>query len=118
LQSRAASAPPVTRSELEDRFLALLDARRLPRPQTNHGIEGMEVDACWPKHRLVVELDGWGAHQTRQAFQRDRERGNALDAAGWRLLRFTWTDVTRRRDETAALVRGALAAAHRYPPDP
>jgi predicted transcriptional regulator of viral defense system len=72
----------VTRSELEDRFVALLAAHGLPRPLTNHGIDGMEVDACWPRQRLAVELDGWGAHGTRQAFQRDRERSNDLTAAG------------------------------------
>lgn len=109
---------PVTRSELEDRFLSLLDAHRLPRPQTNYGIEGMEVDACWPAQRLVVELDGWGAHATRRAFQDDRTRANDLTDAGWTLLRFTWADVTGRPDATAARVRGALARARRYPPTP
>lgn len=108
----------ITRSELEDRFLALLDAHDLPRPRTNYGVEGMEVDVCWPHQRLVVELDGWGAHATRRAFQEDRERGNALELAGWRLLRFTWTDVTRTPDATVERVQRALARARRYPPTP
>jgi len=118
LDELSAVGAPVTRSELEDRFLALLEARGLPRPQTNYGIEGMEVDACWPQQRLVVELDGWDGHATRRAFQQDRERGNALELGGWHLLRFTWADVTRRPRETAAQVRGALARGRRYPPDP
>ena len=84
LAELAAIGAHVTRSELEDRFLALLDAHGLPRPRTNYGIEGMEVDAAWPEQLLVVELDGWGAHHTRRAFQDDRERGNALEAGGWR----------------------------------
>lgn len=109
---------PVTRSELEDRFLKLLDAESLPRPLANYGIEGMEVDACWPQQRLVVELDGWDGHSTRRAFQEDRERGNALELAGWRLLRFTWADVTRRPEDTVAQVARALARTRRYPPDP
>lgn len=118
LRELEAIGAPVTRSELEDRFLALLDAHDLPRPLTNHGIEGMEVDAAWPAQRLVVELDGWSAHATRRAFQEDRERGNALELAGWRLLRFTWADVTRRPEGTAARIARALARARRYPPDP
>jgi len=118
LAELAAVGERVTRSELEDRFLALLDARRLPRPLTNHGIEGMEVDVCWPEQRLAVELDGWDEHSTRQAFQHDRERSNDLTAAGWTLLRFTWADVTRRPDDTAARVARALARARRYPADP
>lgn len=108
----------VTRSELKDRFVTLLDAHGLPRPLTNHWVEGMEVDACWPSERLVVELDGWGAHATRHAFQDDRERSNDLTAAGWTLLRFTWADVTWRAVDTAGRVARALARARRYPPDP
>ena len=118
LAELAAIGADVTRSELEDRFLALLDEHRMPRPRTNHGIEGMEVDAVWPHQRVAVELDGWGPHQTRRAFQTDRERSNDLTAAGWTLLRFTWADVTRRPDDTALRVATALARGRRYPPDP
>jgi len=118
LAQLAAIGAPVTRSELEDRFLALLDVHDLPQPQTNYGIEGMEVDACWPAQRLAVELDGWGAHATRRAFQEDRQRGNDLTAAGWTVLRFTWADVTRRPHDAAARVGRALARGRRYPPTP
>ena len=62
----------------------------------------MEVDACWPAHRLVVELDGWARHKDRHSFQRDRDKGNALTQAGYRLLRFTHDDVVRRGAEIAA----------------
>lgn len=108
----------VTRSELEDRFLALVDTHRLPRPRMNYGIEAMEIDAVWSQQRVAVELDGWGAHQTRRAFQLDRDRSNDLTAAGWTLLRFTWADVTRRPEDTVARVARALARARRYPPTP
>jgi very-short-patch-repair endonuclease/predicted transcriptional regulator of viral defense system len=118
LEELQAIGAHVTRSELEDRFLALLDAHDLPRPLTNHWIDTVEVDACWPQRRLAVELDGWGTHATRRAFQDDRERANDLTAAGWTLLRFTWADVTRRPQDAATRVRGALARARRYPPDP
>jgi very-short-patch-repair endonuclease len=118
LAELAAVGAPVTRSELEERFVQLLDAHGLPRPQTNYGIGGMEVDAAWPAQWLVVELDGWGAHATRRAFQEDRERGNTLELAGWTVLRFTWADVTSWPEQTAATVRGALARGRRYPPTP
>lgn len=108
----------VTRSELEERFLALLDGHGLSRPLTNHAIDGMEVDACWPCERLVVELDGWAHHGTRDAFQRDRERANVLTVAGWTVLRLTHADVVRRADEVLARVAKALARERRYPPTP
>ncbi|HMJ03946.1 MAG TPA: DUF559 domain-containing protein [Conexibacter sp.] len=108
----------LTRSELEDRFLALLDAHRLPRPLTNHTIDGMEVDFVWSRERLAVETDGWGAHATRHAFQRDRERSTNLTVAGWTVLRFTHGDVVGRPAWTATQVAQALAPGRRYPPTP
>lgn len=101
----------LTRSVLEDRFLALCDDHGLPRPCTNFHVEAGEVDACWPAHKLAVELDGWERHKDRQAFQRDREKGNVLTGAGWRVLRFTHDDVVRRPGEIAARIRRLLADA-------
>lgn len=111
LAELARTGTTVTRSVLEDRFLSLLDAHGLPRPSANAWTERMEVDAAWPRHRLVVELDGWDTHHTRQAFQRDRTRSNDLQAEGWTVLRFTHADVMHRAVETAARVARALAQA-------
>jgi len=101
----------LTRSVLEDRFLALCERHRLPRPRMNFHIGADEVDACWPDHRLVVELDGWARHRDRQAFQRDRTKSNELLQAGWRVLRFTHDDVVRRAAQTAAAINTLLADA-------
>ncbi|HET6449115.1 MAG TPA: DUF559 domain-containing protein [Conexibacter sp.] len=101
----------LTRSVLEDRFLTLCDRYTLPRPTMNARVGPHEVDACWPAHRLAVELDGWARHQDRHAFQRDRTKGNDLTGAGWRLLRFTHDDVVRRSDEIAAAIGSFLAGA-------
>jgi predicted transcriptional regulator of viral defense system len=111
LADLAAHGTTVTRSSLEDRFLALLTAHRLPPPSANAWTTAMEVDACWPQARLVVELDGWDSHHTRHAFQRDRTRSNDLQAAGWTVLRFTHDDVVRRPAETAARISRVLAQA-------
>jgi very-short-patch-repair endonuclease len=89
-----------TRSELEERFLAFLDAHGLPRPRINCAVEGFEVDFHWPDQRLIVELDGRAAHHTRTAFERDRARDRALQAAGWRVVRITWHQL---QDEPAQI---------------
>ena len=104
LAELARTGTTVSRSRLEDRFLALLDAHGLPRPSANAWTLGMEVDAAWPAARLAIELDGWDSHKTRDAFQRDRTRSNDLQAEGWTVLRFTHADVVHRPDETAARV--------------
>jgi len=111
LAELAAQGATLTRSELEDRFLPLLDAHDLPRPATNVYVEGYEGDAVWRRERLVVELDGWDAHKTRRAFQHDRTKANALTAAGWTVLRFTHDDVVRRPGEVAADVARQLSRA-------
>ena len=88
----------LTRSELELRFLELIDARRLSAPQTNQWIEGFELDCVWRQQRLVVELDGRAFHHTQQAFERDRERDRVLQSAGWRPIRITSRQLDRSRN--------------------
>ena len=93
-----------TRSKLEDRFASLIARSKLPKPALNALLDlgGMkiEADCLWRDQRLIVELDGSQAHQTRAAFETDRERDRRLQAAGWRVLRVTW----RQLDEPAALL--------------
>jgi very-short-patch-repair endonuclease len=79
----------LTRSDLEQRFLKLIERHGFPRPQVNAVIEGYEVDFAWPEHRLIVELDGYASHGRRSAFERDRLRDRRLARAGFRTLRLT-----------------------------
>lgn len=109
LAEHASLATTLTRSSLEASFQRLIREHRLPKPQTNVSIEDMQVDAYWPEAHLVVELDGYAYHSDRRAFQRDRERDNRLQLAGYRIMRFTHHDVTRRPHHVAAAVRQALA---------
>jgi hypothetical protein len=90
---------PMTRSELERRFLDLCRDAGLPPPIANATVANMEVDMLWPRERLVVELDGHAYHSTRAAFERDRVRDGALQQAGYRILRLT----DRRLAEPAAV---------------
>jgi len=106
LRTLASGGPDVTRSELEERFLALVARAGLLRPRVNARVEGFEVDFLWPQRRVVVETDGMAAHATRRAVQRDRERDRALLLAGYRVVRFTPHDLGRPHDVVATL--GAL----------
>lgn len=102
----------VTRSELEDRFMAFLDRRDLPRPEVNAlvyvGRRRFEVDCLWRDARLIVELDGRAAHGTGVAFESDRARDRALAAAGWQAVRVTWHHLHDDPDEVEADLRAAL----------
>ena len=83
-----------TRSDLEELFLPLLDRFDLPRPHLNArlhvGGEWIEVDCLWRDLGLAVELDSRSAHETRSAFEADRDRDRRLQAEGWRVVRITW----------------------------
>lgn len=118
LEQLAAAGTTITRSRLEERFLSLLSAHDLPRPATNAYVAGYEFDAVWHAMRVAVELDGWDAHNTRRAFRHDRIKGNAIQAAGYALLRFTHDDVVRRPHDVAADVARQLnrAAGSARPP--
>jgi uncharacterized protein DUF559/putative AbiEi antitoxin of type IV toxin-antitoxin system len=94
---------PTTRSELEEAFLRLCDDYGVPRPETNVRIEGIEVDFVWQDVRLIVEVDGYAHHRSPSAFERDRERDAILATTGWRVLRFTYAQVTHRPAWVAAV---------------
>jgi very-short-patch-repair endonuclease len=97
----------VTRSALEEAFLALCAAHALERPQTNVRVCGLEVDFLFAAQRLVVEVDGYRFHRTRRAFERDRERDAILARAGYRTLRFTYRQVTAAPAEVAQTIRSS-----------
>jgi len=105
LAERRALEATFTRSPLEDAFLPLLRDRGLPIPATNATIEAIQVDAVWHSQRIAVELDGWQDHGTRRAFERDRERDAILTAAGWRIVRFTYRQVTQGPDAVIETLR-------------
>ncbi|TVP79273.1 MAG: DUF559 domain-containing protein [Gemmatimonadales bacterium] len=102
------NGPALTRSEAERRFLDLVRGARLPPPKTNVKIGPWEVDAYWPRARLVVEVDGFAYHSSRAAFERDRRKDLWLGERGLRVLRFTWRQIVESPVETATTLRQAL----------
>jgi len=105
----------ITRTKLEERFLRLCRVSELPLPEVNVwmtlGGEEMEVDFLWRKHRVVVEVDGFATHGTRQSFQRDRRRDRLLSLAGWQVIRFTWDDVTNEPRHVMEVMHATLGLA-------
>jgi very-short-patch-repair endonuclease len=110
LRAALREEPTITRSEAERRLLALIKAARLPPPETNVTVHGFEVDLLWRSERLIVEVDGFAFHSTRHAFERDRARDAALQTAGYRVIRFTWRQIS---DEPHAVVAQLAALLSR-----
>ncbi len=105
----------LTRSDLEDLLLGLCHGYGLPRPAVNAQLGRYEVDFLWPRQRVVVETDGREVHATRAAFERDRARDARLVAAGYRVLRFTYRQVTREPEAVAALIRSVIESGSQPP---
>jgi very-short-patch-repair endonuclease len=111
--------PDLTRSALERRFLALCRRHHLPPPEVNARVRGYEADFLWRDHRLIVETDGYRHHSDRAAFEADRARDAHLQAAGYRVLRFTYRQVERSPKEVASSVRALIECGdgpHRFAP--
>lgn len=100
-------------SLLEPRMARLLRAAQLPPGRFQYEVHHRRrlvarVDFGFPDRLVAVEVDGFGPHSSRAAFQRDRDRQNDLVALGWRVVRFTWHDVVRRPDTVANRLRPFL----------
>jgi len=103
----------VTRSELEERFLALVRRGGLPEPEVNARLAGYEVDFVWRDARRVIEVDGHAYHRTRQATSRDRRKDDDLEAAGFRVTRFTSDQILTDPADTLARAQRALQSTAR-----
>lgn len=107
-----APGPAPTRSELEDRALELLREIGFAAPLTNARIAELpgrpEVDFLFPDLRLVIETDGARYHDTPLARAADARKQAILEAAGYRVIRLTWNQVTRERAQTVARLRTVL----------
>jgi hypothetical protein len=100
------------RSDLEERFIAFLDAKTIPRPRLNAwlsvGDDRYQVDCLWPDARLIAELDGWKSHGTKRAFRKDRKRDRRLGAAGYRVVRITEDQIRTEPDEVASDLQSSV----------
>jgi very-short-patch-repair endonuclease len=108
----AADTDGYTRSKAERRMRSLSTAAGLPQPRVNARVEGYLVDFLWPEQRLIVEIDGYATHGDRTAFERDRRRDQALVAAGYRVIRITWRQLTTEPYAVIARLAQALAISH------
>ena len=63
-----------TRSKFERDFLALTERFGLPRPQVNVYVAGREADAYFAEERVIVELDGYEFHSSKDRFRSDRDK--------------------------------------------
>jgi very-short-patch-repair endonuclease len=96
----------LTDSGLERKFLGLVRAAGLPRPETQAWVNGYRVDFYWPDLGLIVETDGWRCHRTPGQQATDYRRDHTHTRDGLTTLRVAESQV---RDEPQS-VRATLSA--------
>lgn len=98
------------RSESITESIARFRLQRLGfSPQVQFRVAGVgRVDLLLGR-TLVIELDGYEFHSTREAFEDDRRRDAKLAARGFVVLRFSYDQVMNRWSEVRAAIVAAIA---------
>lgn len=82
----------------------------LPDYKMNIHVAGERIDVLFTPDRLIVELDGWGTHGTKLAFEDDRDRDSSILAAtGIPTMRITYDGLHRRPRMQANRINAILA---------
>jgi very-short-patch-repair endonuclease len=79
-------------------------------PEFNVYLCGYLVDAVWREQLVVVELDGLQGHRTPAQLENDHMRDLVLREHGFEGRRYTWQQVTKRREQVFADLPGAVRA--------
>lgn len=112
----APGGPAFTRSEAEDRFLALIRKGGLSAPEANVREHGVELDFLWRSERVAVEVDGFAFHSSRRTFELDRRRDARLAGLGLQTLRVTWNQLVEEPHAVLVRLAQVLALARTGPP--
>lgn len=100
----------VTESEAEARCLALMRRHGLEPSGSQVRIGPYRVDFLFREARVIVEVDGYRFHGTRDRFLRDRRRAAYLASRGYLVFPITWADLVEQPDATMAALATTLAA--------
>ncbi|MFF5537802.1 DUF559 domain-containing protein [Streptomyces cinerochromogenes] len=84
--------------------------RELNGLRAQHPVFGgrYRIDFALPKQKIGIELDGYAWHSSPEAFTRDRARQRELELDGWRIVRFSGSEIIKDADDC---VRQAAAFA-------
>jgi very-short-patch-repair endonuclease len=97
LAKLSTTGPQRTKSQLEDRLLALVARHDLPPPLVNVPLHGYTVDFLWPDRKLIVETDGRN-HLRPHVYEADRLRDADLQDHGYRVYRVTAKELDEHPD--------------------
>ena len=109
---------PAAESPLESQSRGVLLEHGVPGPECGYPVEGADgrlywVDMAWGDARVIGECDGMGKYTDPAVLRREKLRQEALERAGWRVIRWTYADILRAPQRVVDRVVHALDQGHR-----
>lgn len=104
---------PPSGSTLERKGRAVLEAAGLPQPTSEFPMPWAprrRFDDAYPHRKVAIEWDSRRFHMRMDAFEADRRRDRLATIQGWKVLRFTWKDVTESPEMVVATVASLLGS--------
>jgi very-short-patch-repair endonuclease len=104
----------VPESDLETRFEQLLRNHGLPMPVAQYEVVAPDrrrfrIDFAYPDRRVGIEVMGAAFHAPPDRWNADLERLAVLESMNWRMLVFSYEQVTRASSVVVAALEQALA---------
>lgn len=111
-------ADPAAESVLESLSRVAVIESDLPPPRCGVPIVGDNgqiywVDMVWDEQRVIGEADGAMKYADPEAIVREKRRQEALEGAGWRVVRWGWSEVMPDAGVMLRRLRRALTAPTR-----
>ncbi len=114
-----ALASHLSESPLESLTRLFLTERGIPLPEQQRWIRTYRgwyrVDGLWPELAVILEVDGMVKYQTPSGedhpLAEEKLRQEALERAGFTVIRVIWSDVSPRPAATDARIRAVLRRA-------
>ncbi len=104
-QLTCAFDPVQTESPIERKFL-IAATGVIKGIEIQYTIGFYRVDFAIPRVKIAIELDGHDFHSTVEQRTNDARRARTIEAAGWRVLRFTGSEINA---DVGACVEEVLA---------
>jgi hypothetical protein len=110
----------VVDSGFERRALRLIAGSALPQPVTQHHVADGDfqcwIDIAWPDRLMGMECDSLRYHTGDRAFRWERQRRRRLTSLGWKVLEYTYREVTQQGPKVIGELSHHLLSSVEPPP--
>lgn len=81
---------------------------RIPGLVCQHPLNGFRLDFAIPEKKIAIELDGHEFHKTKEQRTHDAERERKIQSYGWRVIRFTGSEIHKDVSKCVNEVRNLI----------